>query len=412
MFNLSWQLAWRFQRDKHQNGFISFISASSTLGIALGCFALIVILSVMNGFEQALEEELLSVIPHGEITAASTQGLQNWQEIRQQWSQDPDMVFSQPVIKMTGLLQQGKNMKAVEVTAVDPEIYADSPLFNAIKVPDWPLFQSKPHSIMLGEGIIRELDVKVGDKVQLLLPQFSPENQLMPPKTQWLEVAGVLSLGGELDNHIALMNLQYAQDIVGVTTGAQGLQFYFNDPFEAPQRIRQIGYSLEQHVFISDWTRTQGHLYQDIMLVRWVVYVVLTLVIAVACFNIVSAQMMAVAEKQTEIAMLKTMGAENSLIIRTFVLQGGVNGLTGTLSGATLGVLCALNVSDIALFLEKISSTRFLSGDIYFIDFLPSQLHWQDVWMTVSIAVSLSLVATIVPALRATRIQPAQVLGH
>ncbi|WP_438863664.1 lipoprotein-releasing ABC transporter permease subunit [Neptunicella sp.] len=412
MFNLSWQLAWRFRRDKHQNGFISFISASSTLGIAMGCFTLILILSVMNGFERALEDELLNVIPHGEITAASSQGLENWQAIQQQLSHDPQLVFSQPVINITGLLQQGKKMKAVEVTAVDPRIYADSPIFKAIDVPDWPAFASKPHSIMLGAGIMRELGVSIGDKVQLLLPQFSQGNQLKAPKSQWLEVAGALSIGGELDKHIALMHLTHAQGIVNVTTGAQGLQFYFRDPFSAPQKTRDIGYSLAQHVYISDWTRTQGHLYQDIILVRWVVYVVLTLVIGVACFNIVSAQMMAVAEKQAEIAMLKTMGAENSLIIRTFVLQGGLNGLVGTLAGAFFGVLCALNVSAIALFIERITGTRFLSGDIYFIDFLPSELHWQDVWITIAIALSLSLVATVWPALRAAKIQPAQVLGH
>ncbi|MBC3767013.1 lipoprotein-releasing ABC transporter permease subunit [Neptunicella marina] len=412
MFSLSWQLAWRFRRDKRQSGFISFISASSTLGIALGCFTLILILSVMNGFEQALEDELLNIIPHGEITAVNTQGLQNWQAIQQQYAQDPHVVFTQPVIKLTGLLQQGAEMKAVEVTAIDSALYRKSPLFKAIDIPDWPAFASKPHSIMLGSGVMKQLNVSVGDKVQLLLPQFGEQNQLLAPKSQWLEVAGSISMGGELDKHIALMHLQFAKDIVSVDSGAQALQFYFDDAFIAPLKTRQIGFSLAQHVYISDWTRTQGHLYQDILLVRWVVYVVLTLVIAVACFNIVSAQMMAVAEKQAEIAMLKTMGAANPFIIRTFVYQGAINGILGTLFGSLAGVVCAWYVSDIARAIEKLTGHAFLSGDVYFIDFLPSQLQWPDVIFTVSIALCLSLLATLFPAIKAAKIEPAKVLGH
>ncbi|MDN4501212.1 lipoprotein-releasing ABC transporter permease subunit [Alteromonadaceae bacterium BrNp21-10] len=412
MASLSWQLAWRFRQGRRQNGFISFISGSSMAGIALGCFALILILSVMNGFERALKDELLSILPHGELTAVSPQGIQDWPQLIRTFKEDSNISQVQAVIKLTGMLQQAKIMKAVEVTAVDSELFKQGSLYPKISVDAWQQFSADHHSILLGKGIVAELGLAVGDKVQLMLPQFSESNQLLAPKSQWLTVAGELSLGGEIDKLFALMHISYAADIVNVEEGAQGLQFHFVDAFMAPTEIRKIGYNMTQHVYMSDWTRTQGSLYQDILLVKTVVYVVLTLVIGVACFNIVSAQMMAVTEKQSEIAMLKTMGAEDRLIIKTFVYQGAVNGIIGTLLGALAGIVVSLNLSTIAKALEHLTGVQFLSGDIYFIDFLPSELHWNDVAVTLTIALGLTLLATLFPAIKAAKVNPANVLGH
>jgi lipoprotein-releasing system permease protein len=199
---------------------------------------------------------------------------------------------------------------------------------------------------------------------------------------------------------------------LGITNGAQGLRLNFADPFKAPSAMREIGYGFEQHVYMSDWTRTQGHLYQDIQLVRAVVYLALSLVIAVACFNIVSTLVMAVNEKRAEIAMLKTMGARNSLISRVFVLQGLMNGAIGIMTGTVLGVLMASYLTTVASFIEQIFGVQFLSADIYFIDFLPSVLDWHDVYLTVAIALTLCLLATLYPAHKAARIDPARALSY
>ncbi len=411
--NLSIQLAWRFRQTKQNSGFISFISGSSTLGIALGCLVLILLLSVMNGFERELKERLLAYIPHGELFAYDGKGIVDWHMHVNQFKKDPEVVSVEPYVKAAGLLQKGTSMKAIgELVGIDPGFSQSNPLVAQLKPEHWQNFLANEHSVLLGAGILRDLKLSIGDKVQLLLPQVSDDLSFAPPKTLWLTVAGQIQLGGELDGQLGFMHLPLAAETMGVTTGASGIRFYFNDPFAAPEKMRAIGYAFEQYVYMSDWTRTQGHLYQDIQLVRAVVYLVLSLVIAVACFNIVSSLVMSVSEKQGEIAMLKTMGARDSLIVRVFMLQGALNGLIGTSLGVVLGVVLAQNLTPIAKWIESISGHAFLSGDIYFINFLPSQLNPTEVVITAMIALSLSFLATIYPAYKATQIEPARALGQ
>ena len=409
---LSTLLAWRLARGKRQNGLTAFMSASSTIGIAIGCFALIVILSVMNGFERELRNNLLAVIPHGEFTAVQDAGLADWQATMASMLKDPAVTFVQPVIKVTGLLQQANQLKAVQIQAVSAPLAKDSPSLAGHDLQAWPAFAANPHSILLGESLKQTLGVKAGDSLQLLLPQVADDGRFLAPKSVWLTVAGSVSLNSQVDAHLAMMHLDYAAELLAIGEGVKGLQLYFSDPFDAPRKVREIGNQMHQMVYMSDWTRTQGDLYQDILLVRQVVYVVLTLVIAVACFNIVSAQIMAVSDKQAEIAMLMTMGAGQGLIMRTFVYQGLINGAIGTLLGAGFGAVLSLYLSDVARWFEKISGTRLLSGDVYFIDFLPSQLQPGDVIVTVVIALLLTLLATFYPAVRAARLNPTEVLGH
>lgn len=408
--SLVWQLAWRFRSSKRQNGFISFISASSTIGIALGCFVLILLLSVMNGFEKELKDRLLSVIPHGEVWSVSGQGIENWTNRVESLETMPKVLRAEPYAKATAMLQKGNNMKAVELNALNPDYAKNSSLAARIDSAQWQLFSKQEDTIILGNGVMKKLELEIGDAIQLLLPQLSDDLSLKAPKTLWLTVVGTLSIGGELDNHLAIVRLKTAAKEMNITHGAQGIRVQFHDPFDAPLEMRLIGYGFDQHVFMSDWTRTQGHLYQDIQLVRSVVYLALSLVIAVACFNIVSTLVMAVNEKQAEIAMLKTMGARNNLIIQVFMLQGLLNGLIGTVVGVIAGVLVASNLTVVATFIEKLSGVQFLSGDIYFINFLPSLLNWNEVYLTAIIALVLSFTATIYPAKKASQINPAEVL--
>jgi len=409
---LVWLLAWRFRTNKRQNGFISFISASSTFGIGLGCFVLILLLSVMNGFEKELKDRLLSVIPHAEFKSVYASGIENWPLQVEALKLHPEVTFVEPYVNATGMLQKGNNMKAVEMTAVDPLYAADGVIPSLVSTEQWQQFQTDESATMLGIGLMQKLGLVVGDKVQILLPQLTEDWTLSSPKTLRLNIIASLDMGGELSNHIGYMHMSLAAQAQNIKHGAQGIRLRYRDAFVARELTREIGYELTSEVYMSDWTINDGNLYQDIQLVRAVVYIALSLVIAVACFNIVSTLVMAVNEKQNEIAMLKSMGAKNSLVISVFMLQGTFNGLIGTIVGVILGVLTSINLAAVARFIEDLLGVQFLSGDVYFINFLPSQLNWNEVYLTALIAIVLSVLATLYPAIKAARINPAKVLGH
>ncbi|GGW76738.1 lipoprotein-releasing ABC transporter permease subunit [Alteromonas halophila] len=407
---LAWQLARRFRRTR-QSGFLSFISFSSTAGIALGCFVLIVLLSVMNGFERELTQRILTFIPHGELYSVDNSGIEQWQDAQQQLKADPRVKDVHPYTKVTGMLQFRGDLKAVELTGVDKTSAKSLALVEHISDRDWSAFASQPDGVLLGRGVMEKLGASRGDAVQILIPVITGDLSFKAPHTVTLRVAGEITVGGELDNSVGVMHLAKASGESGIISGAQGLRLTLHDPFSAPQTLRDIGYAFPQPVYMSDWTRTQGHLYQDIQLVRVVVYIALTLVIAVACFNIVSSLVMAVREKQSAIAILKTMGAQDSLIRQAFMLQGMINGVTGIVIGTSGALLIAPNLSAIVATIEAWLGVTLLSGDIYFINFLPSQLEALDVVLTVVIAFILSVLATLYPAQRAVRIEPARALN-
>ncbi|GGF80799.1 lipoprotein-releasing ABC transporter permease subunit [Alteromonas lipolytica] len=408
--NLSLQLARRFRRGKSNNRYTSFVSLSSTLGIGLGCFVLIILLSVMNGFERELRDRLLAIIPHGELFSVDQQGIVNWRVFRQVLGEDPRIREVEPYTKITGMIQQGSELKAVELTGIQVNAEKPARWQNEVSDQDWRQLRADQNQVLLGQGILKKLGLKPGDKVSVVIPAITDDLTFAAPKVLYLTVAGSVHVGGELDNLIGIMHLATASEQAGIRSGAQGLRFQFVDPFAAYSMIREIGNGFPQAVYMSDWTRTQGHLYDDIRLVRVVVYIALSLVIAVACFNIVSSLVMTVKEKQSSIAILKTMGATDSQIRKAFVYQGLLNGLTGVFWGTLMAVLIAPNLSTIIGKLENLLGIKVLSGDIYFIDFLPSQLQPRDVVLTVIVAIALSVLATLYPAHKAAAIQPARAL--
>lgn len=406
---LALELAQKFRKTRTQQRFISFISMSSTIGIGLGCFVLIVLLSVMNGFEKELTGRILSVVPHGEIYSKSESGIENLEAQLYRFSQDSRLASVTPYTGLTGMLQSNGELKAISVTGVPVE-QVDEKYAERVSKQDWLRFSRQSNSLIVGKGIFTSMGLEIGDKVQILIPQTTQDLTFKAPRAITLEIAGVLSVGGELDNQLGLMHLEVASNAIGIASKAQGIQFTLKDPFSAYDTMRDIGYSYPQAVYMSDWTRTQGHLYSDIQLVRAVVYIALSLVIAVACFNIVSSLVMAVRDKQASIAILKTMGASDSLIRNAFVLQGVINGFVGITVGVTLALLVAPNLSDIVRIIESGLGLEILSGDIYFIDFLPSSLHWQDVIVTIIVAMFLSVGATLYPAQKAVNISPSSAL--
>ena len=406
---LAFELAQRFRKARSEQRFISFISMSSTIGIGLGCFVLIVLLSVMNGFEKELTSRILSVVPHGELYSKSESGIENLDAQLYRLSQDSRIASVTPYTGITGMLQSKGELKAISVTGIPVNSVSDK-YAERVTSEDWQRFSKQKNGLIVGKGIFASMDLNIGDIVQILIPQTTQDLTFKAPRSIRLSISGVLSVGGELDNQLGLMHLETASEAIGISSKSQGIQFTLIDPFSSYDTMRDIGYSYPQGVYMSDWTRTQGHLYNDIQLVRAVVYIALTLVIAVACFNIVSSLVMAVRDKQAAIAILKTMGATDRLIRNTFVLQGVINGVIGITVGVVLALLVAPNLSEIVRFIEVAIGIEILSGDIYFIDFLPSDLHWQDVVVTVVVAMFLSVGATIYPAQKAAKVSPSSAL--
>ncbi|MBU2871580.1 lipoprotein-releasing ABC transporter permease subunit LolE [Colwellia sp. E2M01] len=417
---LSLFLGWRYVRSRQGNGFSAFISASSTFGIALGVMVLIVVLSAMNGFERELTKKLLSIVPHVELIGVNAP-IKNWPKAIEKMGSANNVIAAAPVIKLTGMLQHGLALKAVEVRGVDAELEKQVSSINDYIIDgDWQRLassQEQKNHIVVGSGVAKKLNVVLGDKIQLLLPPPKSTGNIKQvfssPVTKTVEIVGVFKFGGTIDDTLAYIPLNLANDVMGYDiTETQSIRLSVNDVFSAAAIGRQVSYNFDHYVYINNWTREQGHLYNDIQLVRMVMFIVLVLVIAVASFNIVSTLIMAVNEKQGDIAILKTMGASSTTIMLAFITQGLVNGVVGSLLGAGCGIYLALNLTDIIRTIEEFMGITFLSGDVYFVDYLPSVLHSSDVYATVITALIMSFIATIYPAWRATKIEPAQVLGQ
>jgi lipoprotein-releasing system permease protein len=423
---LSIFLALRYVRSRHGQGFSTFISASSTIGIALGTMILIVVLSAMNGFEKELANKLLSIVPHAELMSVN-QPISKWPENIKRIQNNPQVVAAAPVIVLTGMMQHKTQLKALEIRGVDVTLETlVSDIESYIVEGSWQALSNKSNNkdtnesiadgIVIGAGVAKKLAVKLGDNVQILLPSnnnAAKQNVFSAPLKRYVKIVGIFKFGGVIDDTLAYVSLGQAAEIKNYKPGeTQGIRLKFDDVFEAPNIIRDIAAKFDHYVYIKDWTRTQGHLFNDIQLVRMVMFIVLMLVIGVASFNIVSTLIMAVNNKRSDIAILKTMGASSKLIMLTFIYQGLVNGLLGSIIGGFLGVVLALNLAEIVVFIERLFTLKLLSADVYFIDHIPSHLNMPDVYITVITALIMSLLATIYPAWRATKIEPAQVLGQ
>jgi lipoprotein-releasing system permease protein len=413
---LSLFLGTRYIANRQGKGFASFISASSTIGIALGVMILILVLSAMNGFERALAQHLLSIVPHSELMAVN-EPIDDWQQSIVIIQENPDIIAAAPVIKMQGMMQKKDLLKGLELRGVDPVLETTvSSIKDYIVEGKWSDL-NKDNAVVIGAGVAKKLNVSLGDKVQMLLPpmkkNISLQQQVSSLTKRNMTVVGIFKFGGEIDGNQAYISLKQASEILNFNAGeVQGIRLKVADVFTAPKVAREVAYTVDSYLYIYDWTRTQGHLYNDIQLVRMVMFVVLILVIAVASFNIVSTLIMAVNEKQSDIAILKTMGARSSTIMFTFILQGLTNGVLGCVIGGLLGVYLSINLTELSLAIEGILGTKFLSADVYFIDFLPTYVDPMDVIVTLSTALLLTLTATIYPAWQATKIEPAQVLGQ
>lgn len=409
--SLSLFIGGRFSRAKQRNKMVSFISLSSTIGIAVGVAVIIIGLSAMNGFERELNNRVLSVISHGEFEGVRGP-LSDWQEVVQQAEKHPKIVAAAPYVKLTALAEKGSQLKAIEVRGVDPQQEGKVSNLNAfIDSQVWQNFQPNQQQVILGQGVANLLNVDKGDYLTLMIPTSGATTKVQAPKRVRVQVAGLLTLNGQIDHNLALIPLEDAQAYARLGDGVSGVSVRVTDVLQATQIVREAGNTLDVYVYLRSWQQKYGFLYRDIQLVRTIMYLVMVLVIGVASFNIVSTLMMAVKDRAAEIAILRTMGASDGLVKRIFVWQGVFSGVLGSLAGSLIGVVVALNLTPMITALEDLIGHQFLSGDIYFVDFLPSQVNLSDVLLVSLTAVVLSLLATWYPASRASKLNPAAVLS-
>lgn len=401
----------RFSRGRRRSGMVSLISVISTLGIALGVAVLIVGLSAMNGFERELKERVLAVVPHGEIRPVN-QPFNNWQGVLDRVEKVPGIVAAAPYIQFNGLIEHGAKLRAIQLKGVDPKSeprVSAAPKF--VQNNAWQNFKAGQQQLILGKGVADAVGVKQGDWVTVMIPNSDPEMKLLQPKRIRLQVAGILQLSGQLDHSLGMVPLADAQQYQDMGSSVTGIDIKVNDVFAAQKLVHDAGEVTQAYVYISSWIGTYGYMYRDIQMVRAIMYMAMVLVIGVACFNIVSTLVMAVKDKSSDIAILRTLGAKDGLIRAVFIWYGLLAGLVGSVAGVVIGVIAAFQLTNIVNFLQKLTGHQFLSGDIYFIDFLPSEVHWLDVAGVLVTALILSLLASWYPARRASRIDPARVLS-
>jgi len=408
---LSLLIGLRFSRGRRRSGMVSLISVISTIGIALGVAVLIVGLSAMNGFERELNNRILAVVPHGEIEPVN-QPFRDWSGVLQRVEKVKGIAAAAPYINFTGLVESGANLRAIQVKGVDPAQETHlSALPHYVQNNAWQNFKAGQQQIIIGKGVADALKVKQGDWISIMIPNNDGGKKLSQPKRVRLHVAGVLALSGQLDHSFAMVPMQDAQDYLDMGDSVTGIAIKVNDVFNANKLVRDAGEVTNAYVYIKSWIGTYGYMYRDIQMIRAIMYLAMVLVIGVACFNIVSTLVMAVKDKSSDIAVLRTLGAKDGLIRAIFVWYGLLAGLLGSVSGVIVGVLASWQLTNIINVIEKLIGHHFLSGDIYFIDFLPSELHGLDVFYVLVTALLLSLLASWYPARRASNIDPARVLS-
>nr|WP_274615342.1 lipoprotein-releasing ABC transporter permease subunit LolE [Vibrio fluvialis] len=411
MASLSLFIGGRFSRAKQRNKMVSFISLSSTIGIAVGVAVIIIGLSAMNGFERELQNRVLSVIPHGEFEGVRGP-IQNWQSMVKQATKNPQVLAAAPYVKFTALAEKGTQLKAIEVRGVDPDMeQAVSRLPQFVTNNAWSTFVPGEQQVILGKGVADQLGAKVGDYVTLMIPTADGSSRVQAPRRIRVQISGLLALNGQIDHSMALLPLADAQQYARLDQGVSGVSIKVADVLSANQIVRSVGNTLNEYVYLRSWQQKFGFLYRDIQMVRTIMYLVMVLVIGVASFNIVSTLMMAVKDRAGEIAILRTMGATDGLVKRIFVWQGVFSGVLGSIVGSVFGVVIAFNLTPLVKGLETLIGHHFLSGDIYFVDFLPSQVESGDVLLVSGTAIVLSLLATWYPAARASKLNPASVLS-
>jgi len=403
----------RYTRAKRRNHFISFISMASMLGIAIGVMALIVVLSVMNGFQKELRARILGVASHVQISGVDGR-LSNWQAVARAASADPDVLAAAPYISAQGLLANQQNVQGALIRGVVPEL-EDQVADIGSHMRRGSLTDLKPgqFGMVLGAELAHAVGARVGEKVVLITPQGQVTPAGILPRIKQFTVVGVFEVGMyEYDAGLALMSLEDAQKLYRLGDEVSGVRLKLKDLFRAPEVARDLTRALPGDLYITDWTRSHANFFRAVQIEKNVMFIILTLIVAVAAFNLVSTLVMAVTDKQPDIAILRTLGATPISIMKIFVVQGSLIGVIGTVIGVVGGILIALNVDVVVPAIERLFRVQFLAKDVYYISELPSDLQLPDVVTVGVMSLLLSLLATLYPSWRASRVNPAEALRY
>ncbi|PCI22957.1 MAG: lipoprotein-releasing system transmembrane subunit LolC [Piscirickettsiaceae bacterium] len=403
----------RYTRAKQRSGFISFISMTSMLGIALGVMALITVLSVMNGFEAQLREKILGMASHVTITEYSN-SLKNWRQLGAEIETAESVVGWAPFVKAEVMLSANQRVSGSLLRGVLPEKEtAVSDIAQKMIMGKLNDLQANKFDIILGSELAKHLGVNVGDKVTVITPKVTPTPAGILPRLRRFTVVGLFEVGMyEYDRNLALIHIQAGSKLLRLGDGVSGLRIKLDDMFRAPWVTRDLVKFLTPNFHISNWTMEHSNFFKAIKTEKRVMFIILMLIVAVAAFNIVSTLVMVVTDKRSEIAILRTLGFTPSSVMGVFMVQGIIIGLIGTVIGVILGIALALNVETIVPAIERFFQVQFLPADIYYISDLPSKLDWSDVITIATYSFVLSLVSTIYPAWQASRINPAEALRY
>jgi len=408
-----WLVGLRYLRARTHNRFVSFISAISILGVAVGVAVLIVVLSVMNGFETELRTRILSLAAHASLDGFGS-GIADWQPVAALAEEDPAVAAAAPYIQGEGMLLRDEQVSGVLVRGILPATEARvSGLSDIMTQGSLEALAPGAWRILLGSALARELDVAVGDKVVLAIAQGTVTPAGLVPRLRRFTVAGIFSAGMyDFDRGLAYVHLDDAARLWRTGGHVTGLRLTLTDMFQAPEVSRRVATALGGGYYVSDWTRQHANFFRSIQLSKQMMFTILLLVVAVAAFNIVSTLVMVVQDKQGDIAILRTLGASPPEVMTVFMIQGMLIGVVGTLAGLGLGALLALNIEHLVHVLEAVVGTTFLAPDVYFMSDLPAELRAGDLWRICGTAFVLTVLSTIYPAWRAARSQPAEALRH
>lgn len=403
----------RYVRSRGNNRFASLISAISMLGIAIAVSVLIIVLSVVNGFERELKDRLLAMTAHATIEGVEGE-LGDWQELNELASGNERVAAAAPFVSGQALMVFGESLSGVELRGIDPEAENQvSAVATVMSEGTLSSLEPGKFNVVLGVELARELDTSIGDKITVTLAQGVVTPAGVVPRTKRFTVSGIYRVGMyEFDRRLAFINLQDSQRLYRRKQSVTGIRLAVTDIFDAPAIVREVALEHGKLVLVSDWTRRHVNFFRSIQITKSILFVILLLVIAVAAFNIVSTLVMVVKDKQSDIAILRTVGARPSSIVRIFMTQGAVIGIVGTLAGVVLGVVVAANLEGIVGILETILGAKLLAADVYFISDLPAELRAADVVQIASIALVLALVSTLYPAWMAARTAPAEALRY
>lgn len=402
----------RYTRAKRRNHYISFISLTSMIGLALGVLAMIVVLSVMNGFQKEMSSRILGMVPHATLSA--DRPLDDWQAVAATAMQHKQVNGAAPFAELEGMFSYKGNMQPVQINGIDPAEEQKVSIIGRHMVQGrLEDLKAGEFGVVIGEISARRFRLNVGDKLTLIVPEASKAAGGITPRMLRLSVVGVFKVGAELDGSLALIHIADASGIQRLADGqVQSVRIALKDLYQAPQVSAAIATQLGAGFKAIDWTRTQGSLFSAMQMEKTMIGLLLLLIIAVAAFNIIATLIMVVADKRADIAILRTLGATPRQVMAIFMVQGTVIGCIGTLIGGVLGVTVALNISSWVAWLEKASGAHIFSSDVYFISSLPSDLRGLDVLMICGAALSMSFLATLYPSWRAARTQPAEALRY